>query len=395
MTDNRWRLPHGVDDLLPPEAQALESLRRRILDLFGSWGYDYVEPPLVEYLDSLLVGSGRDLDLQTLKVIDQQSGRMLGVRADMTSQAVRIDAHSRRLDGIQRLCYAGPVVRANPRGALDSRLQFKAGAELFGSTSPAADAEVIGLMLNALLAAGVAAPVLLLGHMGVFRALTSQLALSPAHARQLFEAVQRKSETDIAELIAATGAPQMLIELPSMMGDASVIKRARQQWRNAPDGVSAALAELESVADRVNTEHPGVSIRYDLSELSGYGYHNGPVFAAYEADQGAPIAQGGRYDGIGAHFGRGRPATGFDMNLLRLLPAAREREAIWVPFMAGSDPARTERIRQLRQAGEVVIVALDASDPVPSRCVRELVKAAAGGTNEPETMWVLRGRHGP
>jgi ATP phosphoribosyltransferase regulatory subunit len=395
MTDNRWRLPHGVDDLLPPEAQALEYLRRRILDLFLSWGYDYIEPPLVEYLDSLLVGSGRDLDLQTLKVIDQQSGRMLGVRADVTSQAVRIDAHSRRVAGIQRLCYTGPVVRANPRGPLDSRLQFKAGAELFGSTSPAADAEVIGLMLRALSVAGFVAPVLLLGHMGVFRALTGHLDLSPAHARQLFEAVQRKSETDIAELIAATGAPGMLIELPSMMGDATVVEAARKQWQQAPDGVHAALDELESVADRVRSENPGVAIRYDLSELSGYGYHNGPVFAAYLSDQGAPIAQGGRYDGIGAHFGYGRPATGFDMNLLRLLAGAREQEAIWVPFMADPDPARSARIRQLREAGEVVIMALDTGDPAPSRCVRELVKDADGGSEQPETKWVLRGRHGP
>lgn len=394
MTDNRWRLPHGVDDLLPPEAQALESLRRRILDLFRSWGYEYIEPPLVEYLDSLLVGSGRDLDLQTLKVIDQQSGRMLGVRADMTSQAVRIDAHSRRMAGIQRLCYAGPVVRANPRGALESRLQFKAGAELFGSTSPAADAEVIGLMLNALSVAGVAAPVLLLGHMGVFRALTGQLALSPAHSRQLFEAVQRKSETDIAELIAVTGAPGMLTELPSMMGDATVVEAARRQWQDAPDGVHAALDELQSVANRVRTENPGVAIRYDLSELSGYGYHNGPVFAAYQSDQGAPIAQGGRYDDIGAHFGHGRPATGFDMNLLRLLSGAVTQDAIWAPYLAESDPARSERIRQLREAGEVVIVALDAGDMAPSRCVRELVEAADGGSEVPETKWVLRGRHG-
>ncbi len=389
MSDNRWRLPHGVDDLLPPEAQALESLRRRVLDLFQSWGYDYVEPPLVEYLDSLLVGSGRDLDLQTLKAIDQQSGRMLGVRADITSQAVRIDAHSRPVKGPQRLCYAGSVVHANPRGALESRIQFKAGAELFGSASPAADAEVIGLMLEALNVAGVTAPVLLLGHMGVFRALTEELPLTAAQSRQLFEAVQRKSETDIAELIAQTGAPSMLVELPTMMGDASVLETARKAWRNAPVGVHATLDELKSVAIRVLAEAPDVTIRYDLSELSGYGYHNGPVFAAYQADQGAPIAQGGRYDGIGAHFsefGEGRPATGFDMNLLRLLAGASESPAIWVPFSAGENAARNKKIRALRQTGEVVIQALDAADQAPERCVRELVKNEAG--------WVLRGRHG-
>ncbi len=154
MNDNKWRLPHGVDELLPPRAEALERLRRSVLDLFKGWGYEHIEPPLIEYLDSLLVGSGRDLDLQTLKVIDQQSGRMLGVRADMTSQAVRIDSHSRRSEGIQRFCYAGAVVHANPRGALDARIQFKAGAELFGSAAPAADAEVVSLMLEALAVSG-------------------------------------------------------------------------------------------------------------------------------------------------------------------------------------------------------------------------------------------------
>ena len=188
MNDNKWRLPHGVDELLPPKAGALERLRRSVLDLFKTWGYEHIEPPLIEYLDSLLVGSGQDLDLQTLKVIDQQSGRMLGVRADMTSQAVRIDSHSRRSEGIQRFCYAGPVVHANPRGALDARIQFKAGAELFGSPAPTADAEVVALMLAALAVAGVEKPVLLLGHMGVFRALVEPLQLPSASARQLFEA---------------------------------------------------------------------------------------------------------------------------------------------------------------------------------------------------------------
>jgi len=389
MNDNRWRLPHGVDDLLPPAAAALENLRRAVLDLFVVWGYEHVEPPLVEYLDSLLVGSGRDLDLQTLKAIDQQSGRMLGVRADMTSQAVRIDAHSRRLEGVQRLCYAGPVVHANPRGPLDSRIQFKAGAELFGSPSPSADAEVIGLMIEALRIAGVAAPVLLLGHMGVFRALVAGTSLPPQVARQLFEAVQRKSETDIAELVAASDVSPMLVELPAMMGDDSILATARSRWKNAPQGVYTALDELEAVAAKVRSEAPGISIRFDLSELSGYGYHNGPVFAAYQSDQGAPLAQGGRYDGIGAHFGHGRPATGFDLNLLRLLDRANETgrgDAIWVPFSEGLDLARDKRIRELRQAGEVVIQALDKSDAPPPRCVRELVKNSEG--------WVLRGRHG-
>jgi ATP phosphoribosyltransferase regulatory subunit len=307
----------------------------------------------------------------------------------MTSQAVRIDAHSRRMEGVQRLCYAGPVVHANPRGALDPRIQFKSGAELFGSTSPAADAEVIGLMLESLRITGVDAPVLLLGHMGVFRALVEGLDLSPQSSRQLFDAVQRKSETDIAELVATTGAPALLVELPAMMGDASILESARSRWKDAPRGVSVALDELEAVSAKVRSDAPNIAIRYDLSELSGYGYHNGPVYAAYQVDQGAPLAQGGRYDGIGAHFGHGRPATGFDLNLLHLLDQQNptvKGEAIWVPYSEELDVARGNRIRELRQVGEVVIQALDQSDTPPPRCVRELVKSSEG--------WVLRGRHG-
>ena len=386
MNDNKWRLPHGLDELLPPAAGSLERLRRAVLDLFEVWGYEYIEPPLVEYLESLLVGSGRDLDLQTLKVVDQQSGQMLGIRADMTSQAVRIDAHSRRREGIQRLCYAGPVIHANPRGALDARIQFKAGAELFGSAAPVADAEVVTLMLEALAVAGVKRPVLLLGHMGVFRSLVAPLGLTDATSRQLFEAVQRKSETDIADLVRDLGAPSVLVELPGMMGDRTLLATARRTFANAPAGVGVALQELEEVAERVAAAGADAEIRFDLSELSGYGYHNGPVFAAYQADQGAPVAQGGRYDGIGAHFGCARPATGFDMNLHRLLGAVTPTDAIWVPWQAQQDSTLAARIRGLRKEGQTVVQALGEGEAMPSRCVRELVRSGDD--------WVLRSRHG-
>lgn len=386
MNDNKWRLPHGVEELLPPRAGALERLRRSVLDLFKGWGYEHIEPPLIEYLDSLLVGSGRDLDLQTLKVIDQQSGRLLGVRADMTSQAVRIDSHSRRSEGIQRFCYAGPVVHANPRGALDARIQFKAGAELFGSPAPTADAEVVSLMLEALAVSGVTKPVLLLGHMGVFRALVEPLQLSSTSNRQLFEAVQRKSETDIGELVRELGAPEVLVQLPGMMGDVSLLTSARQTFASAPPAVLTALAELDDVAGRVATSNPGVEIRFDLSELSGYGYHNGPVFAAYQTDQGAPVAQGGRYDGVGAHFGRARPATGFDMNLHRLVMDETPREAVWSPWSKRVDATLMQRIRDLRAADHVVVQALGETEIAPARCVRELVRSGED--------WVLRNRHG-
>ena len=274
-----WRLPKGVDEVLPPQAWELERLRRRVLDVFVSWGYDYLDPPVIEYLDALLVGSGEDLDLQTLKVVDQFSGRQLGVRADMTSQAVRVDAHSRPSDNIQRFCYSGPVVFAKPQGI-------------------AADAEVIGLMLEALDAAGMQAPVLLLGHMGIYRGLVARLieegGLDPADQGQLFSCIQRKGASDIAALLGQGTIADMVIGLPDLMGDPSIFPVARVLLQGAPSAVEKSLAELESLAALVAQNHPQVDMRIDVSELSGYGYHNGPVFAVYHPEHGSALAQGGR-----------------------------------------------------------------------------------------------------
>jgi ATP phosphoribosyltransferase regulatory subunit len=368
MNDGKWRLPHGVEELLPPAAAALERLRRDVLDLFTTWGYEHIEPPLVEYLDSLLVGSGADLDLQTLKVVDQRSGRMLGVRADLTSQAVRIDAHSRPKAGIQRLCYAGPVVFANPRGALDSRNPYKAGAELFGCEGLDADAEVVELMLAALGVAGVTDPVLLLGHMGVYGALTADLGLNAEDERSLFDAVQRKAESDIAALLPAGSARDFLVALPTMMGRAADLEAAAGSFAGAPAGARRAIDDLRRLTERL--QGSGVQVRFDLSELAGYGYHNGPVFAAYQADQGASLAQGGRYDNIGRSFGRGRPATGFDMRLERLISVVAEpSSAIWAP-LAASDRALAEAVAVRRAAGDVVVCALAEGETADVRCDR-------------------------
>ena len=381
MNEGKWRLPHGVDEMLPPAAAALEKNRRALIDLFTAWGYEYVEPPLVEYLDSLLVGSGADLDLQTLKMVDQRSGRMLGVRADMTSQAVRIDAHSRQKQGIQRLCYAGPIVFANPRGALDSRNPFKAGAELFGCATIEADAEVVGLMLASLKVAGVTEPVLLLGHMGIYHALVKEAGLGQEAQAELFAAVQRKAESDIAQIVPAGRAGDLLVALPTMMSDAAGFGALRGRFEGAPQAVVNALDDLEQLAARVADD---VQVRFDLAELAGYGYHNGPVFAAYQADQGASLAQGGRYDAIGRSFGRGRPATGFDMRLERLLNGqVREQRAVWAPF-AGDNAALRRAVAELREGNDIVICALSADEAVDDRCDRELARE---GKN-----WVVRNR---
>ena len=242
-----WRLPRGVDELLPPAAWELELLRREVLDVFVAWGFDYVEPPVVEYLDALLVGAGPDgglghqddLDLQTLKVVDQRSGRLMGVRADMTAQAVRIDAHSRPSDGVQRLCYAGPVVLANPAAALDSRVPLKAGAEVFGASGLAADVEVICLLLEILERTGVEAPVLVLGHMGIYLSLVAPLDLDAYTERQLFAAVQSKSEADIGELIGERSDGALLERLPTLMGGREILEEARTALAGGPSGAVA------------------------------------------------------------------------------------------------------------------------------------------------------------
>ena len=370
-----WRLPRGVDELLPPDAWELEALRRNTLDLFVAWGYEYVEPPIIEYLDALLVGSGEDLDLQTLKVVDQVTGRQLGVRADMTSQAVRIDAHSRVTDEVQRLCYAGNVVFASPQLATSSRVPIKAGAELFGSTSLSADGEVIRMMLAVVEGAGVDNPVLLLGHMGIYRALVAELNNNGEmfEESELFAAIQRKSQADVSALLSDSDTAKMLIDLPVLLGDIDVIAEARTRLAGAGADVAQALDDLEALVDIVRAYDPEVSVRIDISELSGYGYHNGPVFAVYHPEHGRALAQGGRYDGIGEVFGRGRPATGFDMDLKALLGEAAQVDVIFAPLAEASDQAaQMKKITALRESGERVRMALSAGEAIPQSCQRIL-----------------------
>ncbi|MEL0047314.1 MAG: ATP phosphoribosyltransferase regulatory subunit [Gammaproteobacteria bacterium] len=369
-----WRLPKGVDEVLPPQAWELELLRRRVLDVFVSWGYDYLEPPVIEYLDALLVGSGEDLDLQTLKVVDQSSGRQLGVRADMTSQAVRVDAHSLPSDNIQRFCYSGPVVFANPQGNQTSRVPLKAGAEIFGASGIAADAEVIGLMLQALDAAGMQAPVLLLGHMGIYRGLVARLieegSLDPIDQGQLFSCIQRKGARDIAALLGEGTMADMMIGLPDLMGDAGIFPTARALLQAAPPAVQTSLAELESLAALVAQNHPQVDMRIDVSELSGYGYHNGPVFAVYHPEHGSALAQGGRYDGVGEVFGRGRPATGFDLNLKKLMSKdAVPLGGYFAPYVNEDEREGLNTfVRALRAEGNRVVVAVNEGAQPTAGC---------------------------
>ncbi len=370
--NNYSSLPEGIEELLYPQSREYELLRRKILDVFHSWGFEYIEPPIIEYLDALLVGSGKDLQLQTLQIVDQLSGKQIGVRADLTSQAVRIDAHTTKDGNLRRLCYAGPVVYANPSADSGTRIQHKAGAEIFGSTSMEADKEVISLMLESLSLAQIKKPVLLLGHMGVFHELVSALPgyseMSVGTKRKLFQAIQRKSKTDIETLLGTNGAVvEMLVNLPSLMGDSTVISEARNALAGASSKVHEFLNEIESLAHDITKNH-SIELKIDIAELSGFGYHMGPVFAVYHPRHGKALARGGRYDGVGLQFGVERPATGFDLDLKQILGDKKKpNDLVYAHF--ASDPAellkRDRLIKTLRKEGKRVQIALSNGEDVP------------------------------
>jgi len=361
-TENRWLLPEGIDELLPEQAGLLESLRRNLLDQCATWGYRYIIPPLVEFTDSLLVGLGADLDLVTCKFTDQMSGRMLGVRADITPQAARIDAHSLGDEGTTRLCYAGSTLQAVPQAIGVGRSPIQLGAELFGSASIDADAEVITLLLSLLESAGVEAAITLdIGHIGIYDALFSETTLAPDVERQVFDALQRKSAPDIARLVEGL-APEVatkLQQLAALHGSPEVLDRARTIFADEAV-VQSALDDLEKVMNTVRSRFPGVSLYVDLTELRGFRYHTGLVFAVYLEGRGSAVAKGGRYDNIGAVFGRDRPATGFAIDLKALVEDSTQAQPDEVPIVAprGDDPGLLAAISALRASGRTVAVDL-------------------------------------
>jgi ATP phosphoribosyltransferase regulatory subunit len=316
-----WLLPENVEDVLPPQAWRMEDLRRALLDLFRARGYQLVIPPLMEYVDSLLTGVGADLDLKTFKLVDQLSGRLMGVRADITPQVARIDAHLLAANAVNRLCYAGSVLHTQPDGFHRSREPIQLGAELYGSADAAADLEVLTLMLDALASAGIADLQLDIGHVGVYRALAAEAALSGESEHRLFEALQAKDSSAVSALTASL--PQALRDafsaLPQLYGSRSILIEARSRLPQLPS-VAAALDTLDTLERGLAAA--SVDAAYDLAELRGYGYHSGVVFAAYTSGRSRAIAQGGRYDEVGAVFGRARPATGFSLDLRELVVAS-------------------------------------------------------------------------
>jgi len=382
MTENdRWLLPEGIEELLPEDAARVETLRRRLLDLFGSWGYELVIPPLIEYLDSLLTGTGNDLDLQTFKLTDQLTGRMMGVRADMTPQVARIDSHLLKRDAPTRLCYFGHVLRTRPLGLGGSRSPLQVGAEVYGHRGFESDLEVVSLMVEALRAVGVPGLHLDLGHVGIFRGLTAQAGLSRDAEARLFDALQRKAKPEIRELLAHVqaepGVREMLLALADLNGGPEILADAERVLAGAGASVREALAELRALAKAVAAlELSG--LHFDMAELRGYAYHTGAVFAAFVPGRGQAIAQGGRYDDIGRIFGRARPATGFSMDLIGLLPLAPAGSGavrgIFAP--ADDDALLARRIRELRAGGERVVRALpgQTGGAAAMGCDRQLIR---------------------
>lgn len=383
MNEERWLLPAGIEEVLPPQAQIVESLRRELLDLYAAWGFELVIPPFIDFLESLLTGTGQDLDLQTFKLTDQLTGRLLGIRADMTPQVARMDAHHLRRDTPTRLCYLGTVLHTLPDGFASSRSPLQIGAEIYGHAGIESDTEILQLVMLTLRTAGIAESYLDLGHVGIFRGLARQAGLDPAAEHDLFNALQRKAIPEIEMLIGRSGVTghvaDMLAALAELNGD-DALTRADDLLRAADPPVREALDYLRRLAEELHRWLPDVSVHYDLAELRGYHYKTGVVFAAFVPGWGLEIARGGRYDDIGRVFGRARPAVGFSTDLKSLLHHGqglddRYRQAAPVLAPWSAEPALRAAVDQLRSAGRRVINALPGSEQDPRRlgCQQSLV----------------------
>ena len=392
MSENRhWLLPEGIGETLPPQAQLLEQLRRELLDLYRSWGYELIFPPFVEYLDSLLTGTGGDLDLQTFKLTDQITGRTLGIRADITPQAARIDAHQLRRDCPTRLCYLGTVLNSRAVALSESRSPLQIGAELYGYSGVEAELEILSLMIETLTRAGIDELYLDLGHVGIFRGLVRQAGLDKRQELALFDALQRKAVPELERLVGEFSLSESLSEMTVRLAELSgegALEAAAVSLANAGTPVREALDELGRLAERLRQRHPDLPVHYDLAELRGYHYHTGVVFAAFVPGIGQEVARGGRYDDIGHVFGRARPACGFSADLTKLLKLGRidlhpSPPAIFAGY--DDDPLLRQQIVNLRAAGRTVIEGLpeQQGDAARMGCGEELRKL--GG------QWVITG----
>lgn len=359
-----WLLPDGVADVLPEQAQVIESLRRQSLDFLASRGYQLVYTPFIEYIESLssLSESNQDLDLATFKVIDQLSGRLLGVRADMTPQVARIDAHVHPVEGVARYCYAGTVLHTKPQGFNTTRAPLQLGAELFGSDSIDADVEMVDLMISLIQEAGLADGIHLdLGHVGLFRSLIAQAGLSKATERQLSDFYQRKALPELAEFTANLKFGSDLYTLGRFASDLDALKTNLSAEVLENPAFKQAFDALQTTKNEVQARWPNLHIGIDVVELRSYHYHTGLMYAVYAPNRAAALAQGGRYDGIGEHFGRARPATGFSCDLYAL-SAGKFATTKVVVAPKGTDAALLNAIQATRAQGLSVIQLLGNDD---------------------------------
>ncbi len=386
MTMQKWLLPEYIEDILPAEAARVERLRRRILDLFFSHGYELVIPPMLEYLDSLLTGTGHDLDLRTFKLVDQLSGRLLGLRADITPQVTRIDAHLLNRQGVARLCYSGTVLHTQPSGLLRTREPLHIGAELYGHAGLESDIEIQTLMLRALQVAGLTGIHLDLGHVSVFRALVTRASVAPEQEAELFRVLQAKDVPALRELSAGLDAMtrEALLLLPQLYGGSEVLAIARQRLPAYPE-LGACLDLLEAIGRQLSGEVK--ELCFDLAELRGYHYHSGVVFAAYAGERPEAIARGGRYDEVGRAFGRARPATGFTIDLRDLADMGNgdlSPMRVLAPYRPG-DAALQAEVARLRAGGIIVVVELPGHEANRAElaCEQQLVSRAGAWKLEP------------
>ena len=381
-----WLLPEHLADVLPAEARRIEWLRRRLVDQATACGFELVMPPLLEHLDSLLTGTGSELDLRTFKLVDQLGGRTLGLRADTTPQAARIDAHLLNRSGVTRLCYCGPVLHTRPAGVQASREPLQFGAELFGHAGLEADLEVLELALDGLTEAGFGELTLDLADARILRGVLAGVPADGQVLQEVVAALAHKDEALLADL--STGLPvqvrQGLQALLGLYGGLEVLDRARQVLPAVPL-VRAALDDLQSIARHIGSGRPDLSLGVDLGDASGYAYYSGPRFAMYASGCADALARGGRYDEVGAAFGRNRPAVGFSVDLKVLaarLPAAARPAAVRAAW--SGDAALRASVRRLRDAGETVVYQLPGDEPSQEAFAFDRELADVGGR------WVLR-----
>ena len=368
-----WLLPEKFEDILPPQAQRIDRMRAKLLELFRVHGYQLVIPPMLEYLESLLTGGGHDLDLRTFKLVDQLSGRMMGVRADITPQVARIDAHILNRKSVTRLCYAGSVLLTRPRGLDSTREPLQIGAEIYGHAGIESDLEIQELLVEALAACGISEARLDIGHVAVFRAICRHGGIGAELESELYEALAGKDLPAlriVTKRLPSTTRKALLV-LPELYGDGAMLERAGRTLPKYPE-IKAALRDL-----KVLSRNGRIPVSFDLADLRGYHYHSGVVFAGYAPGMSSAVALGGRYDEVGKAFGRARPATGFSMDLRDLTRAAPHEPrgaAIRAPY--SNDPGLATAIQKLRSGGEVVTVELPGHGTAQGQadCDRELVK---------------------